>query len=360
MRVLVLSETYPNNSGTVTLMYVHTRNLYYKAHGIEVTELSFSADESYTFQGIPVITLSEYEAKSEEYDMLILHAANLKHHYRFLKKYGERFEKFLFFYHGHEVLRLWSVYSKNYPFIKTSKTRILIQDIYDSFKLCVWRRYLSKVINKSHLIFVSKWMYDEFLKWVKIPSSVLNGHYSITYNCVGKKFEEESFDDECSKEFDFITIRSNLDNSKYAVDIVNNLAKNTPKGRFLLVGKGNFFLHNEKAPNLVWYDKTMLHEEIIENLNKSRFALMPTRTDAQGLMMCEMAAFGIPVITSDIPVCHEVFDGFSNASFICNDNIGNLNEYLVSKSESVKDTRYFEDTTAGKEIQIIRSFGGCV
>ena len=31
---------------------------------------------------------------------------------------------------------------------------------------------------------------------------------------------------------------------------------------------------------------------------------MPTRTDAQGLMMCEMAAFGIPLITSNIPVCH--------------------------------------------------------
>jgi glycosyltransferase involved in cell wall biosynthesis len=83
---------------------------------------------------------------------------------------------------------------------------------------------------------------------------------------------------------------------------------------------------------------------------------MPTRTDAQGLMMCEMAAFGIPVITSDIPVCHEVFDGFSNAYFISNDDKKeNLNKYLEKPTRCLKDTRFFEERTAGMEVDLIIS-----
>ena len=47
-------------------------------------------------------------------------------------------------------------------------------------------------------------------------------------------------------------------------------------------------------------------KKMIAILNSAKCALMPTRTDAQGVMMCEMVAFGMPLITSDIPVCHEV------------------------------------------------------
>ena len=68
----------------------------------------------------------------------------------------------------------------------------------------------------------------------------------------------------------------------------------------------------EKAKNIEWLDKTCNHNEIIKLLNEAKCALMPTRTDAQGLMACEMATFGIPLITSDIPVCHEIFDEFKN------------------------------------------------
>ena len=88
-----------------------------------------------------------------------------------------------------------------------------------------------------------------------------------------------------------------------------------------MIGKGKFFEYNEKAQNLQWIDKVLNHEEIIDILNNSKCALMPTRTDAQGLMMCEMASFGIPLITSDIPVCHEIFDEFSNVALLNNENI---------------------------------------
>ena len=180
MNILVVVENYPNNNGGVTLMYVHTRNLYYKNNGINVTVLNFSAEQSYEKDGISVITLADYEKSEKTYELLVLHATNVRHHYRFLKRYGDRFPRFLFFYHGHEVLRINKVYSKPYPYVSRSRIKEFLQDCYDTFKLRIWRKYLPKVAYKSHFVFVSKWMYDEFLKHTKIPEKVLHGKTSIT------------------------------------------------------------------------------------------------------------------------------------------------------------------------------------
>jgi glycosyltransferase involved in cell wall biosynthesis len=358
MKVLVLSGCYPDNNGFVGLNYVHTRDIYYQENGIDVTVLNFAASTGYKKDNIEVITLTDYQSSTVQYDLLIIHAANLRQHFRFLKKYGDNFPKFLFFYHGHEVMRVNHDYAKPYSYKKKNIVKFLAQDIYDSFKIKVWRTYIPTVIPKSSFIFVSNWMLDTFVKNIKIPVDMFEGRYSITYNCVGKDFENLQFDEECEKEYDFITVRANLDGSKYAVDVVNRIAKNTPKAKFLLIGKGDFFYHFEKAPNITWINNTMNHSEIVNALNKSRFALMPTRTDAQGLMMCEMAAFGIPIITSDIPVCHEIFDGFSNASYISNDLESlSLDDFLAKKSKSIKDTRYYRDRTINNELEIINHIG---
>ena len=355
MNVLVLTEDYPNNDGGVTLMYVHTRNLYYHENGIDVDNLSFSANKPYVMDGIHVLSYESFCESEKKYDLLIIHAANIRHHYRFLKKHGGQFPKFLFFYHGHEVMRINHDYAPPYDYMKPGIIRAKLQDIYDSYKLKIWRNYIPTIIDKSFFIFVSKWMLDIFSKNIGITAKELSGKYSITYNSVGKEFETLSFDDTCVKDYDFVTIRANLDGSKYAVDIVNTLARNTPDGRFLVVGKGKLFDYIDKASNIFWLNKTLNHEEIISVLNKCRYALMPTRTDAQGLMMCEMAAFGIPVITSDIPVCHEVFDGYSNASFIDNDNPPDLCAFLNKKTVCVKDTRFYFSNTVNRELSVIYS-----
>ena len=354
IKVLIAAADYPDNNGKVTLMYIHTRNLYYAAHGINVTVLNFKAKKDYEKDGIWVINPNTYKLHRKEYDILILHAANIKNHYLFLKRYGNDFRKYIFFYHGHEVLRCNSVYSKPYPYVRRSIIKKVFQDVYDTFKLSIWRFYLPKVKYKSHFIFVSNWMKEEFHRWTHIPEMTLEGHYSITYNSIGEEFEHETFDSSMTKEFDFCTIRSNLDGSKYSVDILNNLAKNTPNRKFVVVGKGTFFQHYSKAANITWLNQTLTHEEIVELLQKSRFALMPTRTDAQGLMMCEMAAFGIPLITSDIPVCHEVFEDFENVYLINNDTCKSLNWISNDKCVCKKHTKYYKEVTVKSECEMIK------
>lgn len=355
-KILVAVEDYPNNSGGVALMYVHTRNKAYMAEGIDVTVLNFQASKNYTYDGIPVITMSNYKSQEKQYDILVCHAANIRHHYLFLKRYGNDFDKFVFFFHGHEVLKINKTYSKPYPYVRNSKIKAWLQDRYDDFKLYVWRKYYLKVKEKSTFVFISRWMLNEFLKWTKIPYELIKEHCEITYNCVGKAFEKAVYDPTLPKEYDFITVRSYMDGSKYCIDLVNQLAFANRDLKFLVVGKGEFFSHYEKAPNITWMNQTMNHQEIIQYMQKSRCALMPTRTDAQGLMMCEMAAFGIPVITSDIPICHEVFDDFENAFFIDNNNTNfDLKKFVSKKIETKKDCRFFLSNTAKKEIAIINN-----
>ncbi len=352
--LLVLVADYPNNHGNVSLMYVHTRNLYYIKNNLNVTVLNFAAETGYIKDGIKVITKKEYDNEKAKYDCLILHAANLRNHYSFLKREGNKFDSFIFFYHGHEVMKINKDYCPPYNYKKVNKINYFIQNVYDYLKLKIWKKYLISVVGKSEFVFVSNWMKEIFLENTKINPSLLNEKMHITYNNVGLEFENLKYDDSKIKHFDFVTIRANIDGSKYCIDIVNRLAKNTPGSKFLVVGKGEFFNHFEKADNLIWLNETLSHDEIIEVLNDAKFALMPTRIDAQGLMMCEMAAFGIPIITSDIPVCHEVFDDFINAFYISNDDeLASLERFLNFDLKYIKDTRFYIENTVKKEIDII-------
>lgn len=360
MNILSISVDYPNLNGGILLEYVHTRNKFYIENDINVDVLSFRNKKDYIIDGIKVYNLSSVKENiiNKKYDLLICHAPNIKNHYKFLRKYESFFSRIAFIFHGHEVLNINKVYSKPYKYNKNNIIKKFSQSVYDDIKLRIWKNYLPNIKNKSKYIFVSEWMENEFFKWTKIDRNVLKEKCDITYNCVGKIFEKESYKINGSKDYDFITIRGNLDGSKYCVDFINKLAFKNPNKRFLIIGKGKFFDFNVKAKNLKWIDSNLSHREIIGFLNKSYCALMPTRTDAQGLMACEMATFGIPLITSNIPVCHEIFDEFTNVHFIDNEITIDLNDILlkIKKSNiSSKNDKYFNKNTSLREIKIFNN-----
>lgn len=362
-QILVLVADYPIIQGTNALAYVHTRNLYYQAVGLKVNVINFRTTKNYTIDGIKVFTKDYLKEKINdfEYEILICHAPNIRNHFLFLLRYSKKFKNIIFFFHGHEVLICNKVYSKPYLYTTNeniiSKTKYLIKNLYDYFKVYVWKIYYKKIAFKSDFIFVSEWMKNEFFKWTKIDKCMLAGRTHVIYNTVGKVFEMQNYDLKIVKSYDFITIRGDLDGSKYCIDLVNDLAKANPDYSFLVIGRGKFFCHYKKADNLQWLDAHLNHEEIVEYLNKSRCALMPTRTDAQGLMMCEMATFGIPVITSNIPVCHEVLDEFENVAFIDNEEPNaDLSQILEKHMRNVplpKVSKYFSANTVQKEVELI-------
>lgn len=356
MKVLVLVQSYPCGEKK-DLMYVHTRNLYYQKNGIDVTVLNFSCNKSYRYESIPVISEKQYVDHPEGYDVFIVHAANLKNHYRFLKKWNNC-DKLIFFFHGHEILRLSKEYPKDYAYIQSSSfLQVLMQDLYDSLKFIVFRRYYKSVAYKSKFVFVSEWMKKKFYQYLQLNSADIMNHDVVISNSVGEIFEESTYKKNEKAEYDFVTIRGNIDGSKYCVDLVNGFAQKYPEFKFLLIGKGEYFDYHEKAGNLTWVNRQLTHEEIPALLNNSRCALMLTRTDAQGVMACEMATYGIPTIVSDIEICRDVFSCYTNVSFLKNDIRADLRKIyydLLNRKDLKSDYRhYLKEDTLKHEIELI-------
>lgn len=358
-KILVLVADYPNNDGGVALMYVHTRNKYYIQHDIDVTVLNFSAKSNYVIDGIKVVSNASYETNPNVYDIAVCHASNIRNHYFFLKKYGRRFQRFVFFFHGHEILRLNQIYPKPFDYVKASGTmRKVAQDAYDTFKVTMWHHFFLKYAYKSTFIFVSNWLYEKFHTYVGLNESDLQNHVHIINNSVGRVFEENSYNLAKEKKYDFITIRSYMDDSKYCVDLVNDLAKQYPQYRFLVIGRGEFYTVHQKPDNVTWVDRFLSHKEIMDYIDESKCGLLLTRQDTQGVMTCELAVYGIPVITSDIAVCHEICDDLENVALVSNDlsrvHLPKVYSEVLTKYGIKKSQKFSYVNTVKKEEELIK------
>ena len=84
---------------------------------------------------------------------------------------------------------------------------------------------------------------------------------------------------------------------------------------FHLYGDGRYFEHFPPPPNLKVFRRFIDQKDIPDLLDRYRAAAMPTRLDSQGVMACEMATYGIPLITSDLDVPRQMLKGFGNVRF---------------------------------------------
>ena len=359
MKALVLITDYPRPDGTHAYMFAHVRNQYYAKHDIDVTVLNFASGKDYCIDGINVITLSTYQSRPEAYDVLISHASNLRNHYRFIRKYGERFRRIFFFFHGQEVLYLNESYPEPYPFVsKNSLPRKLFRQGYDWLKLRLWSGYYRELAVKSEFIFVSQYIFDMFKKNTRLSDADLLGHAHIIHNSIGEVFEHASYDITAPKTYDFITIRSNWDSSTYCIDLLVKLAEQNPDSRFLLIGRGSFFQHHKVPDNMELVAKTISHREMVAYLNCAKCAINLTRQDTQGVMTCELISFGIPVITSDIPVCRALFSDIDNLRMISNDlpaDIRSISRELSKKLPYGKVDTFNACNTVAREVALLKS-----
>lgn len=355
MKVLVCSTAYPTLDGGRAMYYVHSRNIYYLKENIDVVVLNFRADKNYCIDGISVITLEEYKKNPISADLLICHAANIRNHYTFLKKYGDLYKKKVFFVHGHEVLHINKYYPEPYYYIKRSVLKKNLQDLYDDYKIRTWRKYYLQNLDNIKIIFVSNWILNQFCSEFKIKKSEIEKSVAVIPNSVGEFFEHNSYTLK-EKKYDFLTIRNYLDGSNYCADIVVDIAKKNPHYKFCIIGKGEFFKHYECPKNVTYIEKELTHDEMRGYMDSSVYALLPTREDTQGLMACEFATYGMPLITSDIDVCKEVFDSCENVAFISNKtpNIDIAMRKLQSNRSYDKWRKYFADNTIKKEIEFLK------
>lgn len=360
--VLVVCADYPEGNKR-SLAYVHARNLRYIKNGINVIVLNFSAKREYIYEGIKVISLEQYKSNLDLFNnyVLVCHAPNIRNHWIFLKKYASRFQTKVIIFHGHEIVMLNKLYPREYIFFKKNFFKRTVRTIYDKFKVYLWKRYILKADNSFKMIFVSESLLNDFLDLSKISLQKITCGINIINNCVGEIFETYSYNNNAPKKYDAVTIRTNIDDSVYCIDIICEIAKNNPKSNFLLIGKGNYFNYIEKPNNLKWIKNSMSHEDLISYINSSRIALMPTRRDSQGVMSCELATFGIPVITSDLNVCKEMFATFKNVRMYSNKDFKRIDIKkeleAFDENNSEKNEKFLFKNTILKEIQIIKNEG---
>lgn len=328
MKILVISQDYPSKEKPYAMSYVHSRNIEYCKGGHDIKVINFSATESYCHENINVFLFSN--DLLEWCDVILSHAPNIKNHVRVLKILKNK--KIVFFFHGHEVLYQHKDYPKPYKWKKDKISKKFFIQFYDFFKIKTLKFFLKKISNNNNVgfIFVSSWMERQFLKNIDIDIDSL-GKKSIIANACNSIFLDSGYAfDADSKLADFITIRP-LDDSKYAIDLVVDAANVNPKKNFHIYGKGEYFKYNNKPPNITVIDKFINQKEIPLLLNKYRCALMPTRYDSQGVMVCEMATYGIPVITTNFEVCLEMLKDFKNVILLNEDYFKkNLAHYLDS------------------------------
>lgn len=354
-KLLILVKKYPTEHEPYAMTYVHSRCIEYKKRGVAFDVLSFDNSKSYTYQGINVITQKEAASNINSYTHIVSHAPNLRQHLPFLLKYCTGKSKTLFL-HGHEVLIKSHHYPKAYSFkFKNTAHRLVhntIHKLYDSSKTKIIRYLISKTKNSSFIL-VSNHLKSLAQKDLKTDFPSNRTH--IINNCVNEEFITKSYLASSPKIADVVTIRQ-LDNSTYCMDIVHKLALENPNVTFTVYGKGVFFDYNSPPSNITLIKGFFKHEQLPEILSAHRVALMPTKHDTQGVMSCEMATFGIPLITSNIAVCQEIFADMPNVALIEDYTSLDLEDLIKSLARNISPpnkTKFSPSHTIEKELNTI-------
>lgn len=335
MRILILVEAYPREGSSISA-FVHTRVKNYLKSGFDVSVLSFSTPASYRYEG--VLVQSKNDLKDiESYDVVVAHAPNVRNHFRYIFLHLKRIKSLVLCIHGHEVLRRSRYYPRPYSFQKRSKLLDGIRCGYDFVKCILLKTFFKRLMQKKNakIVFVSNWMYEQTKTSLNMSDDDFFGQYCIIPNPVNEVFVNSSYIPESEIDADFITIRA-PDIPKYGVDLLVRTCIRHPQYTFALYGNGNYFKYNVKPDNLKHYNFSLKQGEILKVLKKYRYAFMPTKLDAQGVMACEIAVTGMRLVSSAHDGCIEFLKDLKNVAFVNNDDI-DLDKAIVSLEESVPE-----------------------
>jgi glycosyltransferase involved in cell wall biosynthesis len=365
MNILVLSQSYPSPGDIYQMMFVHTRVKEYIRQGHDVRVLSFQSDNPYQYEGVEVIAVQVARALIHNSwpDLIISHAPNVRSHLRFLWQNRNSVDKLVFIFHGQESLSHSAHYPPPFEYKKGALYPIKkkSRDCYDWFK----QKLLTKIVEsfdrkgEVRLVHVSKEFQDNFFADLPLDKKKYLKKSAVLTNPIGQPFIQNTYSQSQSFEADFISIRP-FDRPKYGVDIIDKLARNNPNFSFHLFGQGQYFDHFQASENLTIIERFLEHDDIVRILPKYKAGLLPTRQDTQGVMMCEMATFGIPLIVSDIPICREMMDSFYNIGFLDNDHPGefDLKGFInrIDPDAPINKEKFSHENTVLKEIQFMEKF----
>ncbi len=353
MKLLVLCSDYPCKDNPYKVAWSHARNVHYLASGLSVHVCNFATLENYEIDGVQVLSKESITDIDDTYDIVVSHSPNLRWHIPLLWKVKKA--KVVLFFHGSESLYIYKDYPKPYYYNKPSIKEFMVRSVYDYIKMKALHYFINNKFQRVSLVFVSGWMKEMFEKNVH-PLNVKH-NVRVINNCLWTDFYSQTYGDPKEYLADFITLRR-FDESKYSIDKVVEFASSNPQYSFHVYGQGDYFKHNEPPKNMTVFYQHIHQKELTALLSRYRYALMPTRFDAQGVMACEISAYGMPLITTDVDIMQEMLAGFENVKFLPLDYFNKKmdeSELPVSSNGSAGKYRFSYDNTVRKEIELFLS-----
>jgi glycosyltransferase involved in cell wall biosynthesis len=247
---------------------------------------------------IPIFYMSEFISEYIDPDIITYHSPpfpkpNVLGNLVSLKK------PMVIYFHGFDVL-IGFFHNYYIPFYVKSLIKGLISiplDIKKNFQL---RRVVLKDKNVQ-IVVPSNWMKRMVIKYLVLPSTYYRNIHVIPNPVDTSLFKPLKSCDERYRNLG-ISVRSLY--YKYGVDILIKALYNLKDIKIIIVGKGPLRKYLEemakKIKANVEFIERIHHSELPKYYNEVGFFVSPSRTEAQGVAMCEALACGTPVVATSV------------------------------------------------------------
>jgi len=288
-RLLIVSPAYPSKQHYASA-FVHSRCKVYRKHGHDVLVVVPSRYVNfYKFEGINVLSgpLQMVKSLSFDPDIICIHAPSPKV-VNLMRRLGKPLVAWI---HGSDIL-ITAFHHYFPPWNVLAKLRSLRSDILRNLQLRRAFKYLSAVV------YPSRWMHHmakRYLLWDHPSSFIIPNPVDVE---LFKPISPKQFD---QLYIDLISVRS-LE-WKYGLDLAIRAISNDPRIRLTIIGKGSLEKYLRELATMLRSNVLFITEALEQYKLPSYFAsaicfLAPSRTEAQGVSMCEAMACGLPVIAT--------------------------------------------------------------
>jgi len=295
MRILIIPSSYPDEVHKESYSFVHARaKIYLKNnHLVKVFIPSNQLSRRYSFENVEILQESyNYLRRAVDLfdpDIVAVHSpsASMARHL-----HGLLADKpIITWIHGIETL--FTLFHHYYPpWELKSKIRSLL---WDPLKIAVIRRFIDR---STAVVYVSKWMkkMTEFYTQNRHPFAFTIPNPVDTD--IFRPFEKST-----ETQIKGISVRSL--GWKYGLDIAVRAYSRLEETNLTIIGSGSLSnyirkLIREYEANVCLKEKTLPHGKMPEIFAEYGYFVAPSRTEAQGVAMCEAMACGLPVIATKV------------------------------------------------------------
>lgn len=307
LRIMIISAGYPSITNKHSFGFVHARSKIYKKYGHNVyvvvpTIRSQMYDDivSYVYEGIRVLRVS-YSCIAEaikciDPDVIAYHFPDPL----VLREVISAKKPLVIWIHGADIL-IKMFHSYFIPFFVSDVLRGVASIPYDFLRNISLRKIL--LLRKDiQFIFPSTWMKNMFQKYLLFPRTLRKNMHVIP-NPIDTDMFRPIID--CSDKDRSFAISVRALHYKYGVDIAVKAFAKLKYVKLIIVGNGPLRdylkkLARQLQSNIEFIHEGIPHNSLPEYYNKVGMFVAPSRTEAQGVAMCEALATGTPVIATRV------------------------------------------------------------